>query len=102
MSWVHTVCPGDDWCPHLNSSEANGKELSGNMALPEGCQALLPKDALHSLQDAVVLGRGVSGGELLNLELEEMEKIFSVSSFNTGSSVQFRNSQPCQPANAKG
>lgn len=48
------------------------------MALPEGSQALLPEDALHSLQDAVVLGCGVSGGKLLNLELEEIGKnIFS-------------------------
>lgn len=48
------------------------------MALPEGCQALLPEDALHSLQDAVVFGRGASGGELLNLELSEMgESIFN-------------------------
>lgn len=48
------------------------------MALPEGCQALLPEDALHSLQDAMVLGRRVSGGELLDLELEETgENIFN-------------------------
>lgn len=78
MPCVHTVCPGDAWCPHLNSSEADGKELGGHMALPEGCQALLPEDALHSLQDAVVFGRGASGGELLNLELEETgESIFN-------------------------
>lgn len=78
MSCVHTLCPSDAWSPHLNSSKANGKELSGNMALPEGCQALLPEDALHSLQDAVVLGCRVSGGELLDLELEETgENIFN-------------------------
>lgn len=74
---VYTVCPGDAWSPHLNSSKADGQELSGNVALPEGCQALLTEDALHGLQDAMVLGRGVSGGELLNLELEKMgENIF--------------------------
>lgn len=78
MSCVHTLCPGDAWAPHLDRSEADRKELSGNMALPEGCQALLPEYALHSLQDAVVLGRGVSGGELLDLELEERgENVFN-------------------------
>lgn len=54
------------------------------MALPEGSQPLLLEDALYSLQDAVILGPRGSGGELLDLKLEEnRENIFSsMSHFN--------------------
>ena len=61
------------------------------MALPEGHQPLFPEDALYSLQDAVILSPWVSGGQLLDLKLEEnRENIFnSTSHFNK---VQVSNS----------
>lgn len=64
---------------YLNSSVANGKALRRNVALPEGHQALLLEDALHRLQDAMILSSWVSGGELLYLKLEKEKKPISSS-----------------------
>lgn len=83
-SCVRTLGTDHIWSPYLNSSVANRKELSRNMALPEGSQSLLPEDALYSLRDAVILGPRGFGGELLDLKLEENREniLSSTSHFN--------------------
>jgi len=61
------------------------------MALPEGYQSLFLEDALYSLQDAMILSPWLSGGELLDLKLEEnRENIFN--SMSHSNQVQVSNS----------
>lgn len=53
------------------------------MALPEGYQPLFLEDALYSLQDAMILSPWVSGGELLDLKLEENRFKCPIQEFTT-------------------
>lgn len=97
---ICTLSLADVRSPYLNSSVANRKELSRNVALPEGYKPFFLEDALYGLQDAMILSPWISGGELLYLKLQEnRENIFScMSHFNkvhvSSSGIHNPNSQP--------